>query len=418
MITTNVSSKGNFYVTTTDPTGEWSEPIWLEQGGIDPSFYFEDGKCYFSSIPGGGISLCEIDPKTGKQLTPTRKIWDGTGGRYPEGPHIYKKDGYYYLLIAEGGTEYGHKVTIARSRDIYGPYESNPANPILTHIGMNAQDSPIQGIGHADFIQAADGSWWSVCLAFRPQSYLHHLLGRETFLVPMTWERNAWPIINGDGTMQLEMECKTLPQQPKTSEPTRLDFDSEKMPLNWCYLFNPKMENYSLAERKGHLSLRPTAIHTDGWGSPTFVGRRQQHIDCQATTSIELNGCETGVEGGLSVYMTNRYHYDISTTQLTGGKQSVKLFCRLGEIGHTVGEVTVPKGKVFFRIVAEPDFYNFYYSTNGKDFKSLGKADTRFLSSETAGGFTGVMFGLYAAGGKKRGSVDFDWFDYEPLNKK
>ena len=106
MTTTNVSDKGNFIVYATNPYGEWSEPVWLEQGGIDPSLYFEDGKCYLVSNPSDGIYLCEINPKTGEQLTESRCIWNGTGGRYPEGPHIYKKDGWYYLLISEGGTEY------------------------------------------------------------------------------------------------------------------------------------------------------------------------------------------------------------------------------------------------------------------------------------------------------------------------
>ena len=115
---------------------------------------------------------------TGEQLSESKRIWNGTGGRHPEGPHIYKKDGWYYLLISEGGTEYGHKVTIARSRDIDGPYESNPANPILTHIIKIAQNSPIQGTGHADLIEAHDGSCWMVCLEIRQQSGSHHLLGR------------------------------------------------------------------------------------------------------------------------------------------------------------------------------------------------------------------------------------------------
>lgn len=224
MITTNVSDKGNFLVHTTDPRGEWSEPVWLKQGGIDPSLYFEDDKCYLVSNPGVGIYLCEINPKTGEQLNESKRIWNGTGGRHPEGPHIYKKDGWYYLLISEGGTEYGHKVTIARSRDIDGPYEENPANPILTHINKNAQNSPIQGTGHADLIQAPDGSWWMVCLAFRPQSGNHHLLGRETFLAPVRWDKNAWPVVNGDGTIALQMDVPTLPQYPLAPKPARTDF--------------------------------------------------------------------------------------------------------------------------------------------------------------------------------------------------
>ena len=154
MITTNVTDKGNFLVHTKDPSGEWSDPVWIKQGGIDPSIYFEGGKCYLVSNPDNTIMLCEINPMTGEQLSSSKAIWRGTGGRYPEGPHLYKKDGWYYLLISEGGTEYGHKVTIARSRNMEGPYDSNPANPILTHINMEAQLNPIQGTGHADLVEA------------------------------------------------------------------------------------------------------------------------------------------------------------------------------------------------------------------------------------------------------------------------
>ncbi len=184
MVTTNVSNKGNFYVTAKDPAGEWSEPFWVDQGGIDPTiFWDEDGKSYFLSnghTNKNGIVLSEINLKTGKRTTEPIIIWQGTGGRYPEGPHIYKKDGYYYLLISEGGTEYGHMITIARSRQIYGPYESCQYNPILTHVGKITQNNPIQGTGHADLVQDTKGDWWMVCLAFRAFNGQHHTLGRET----------------------------------------------------------------------------------------------------------------------------------------------------------------------------------------------------------------------------------------------
>ena len=120
MITTNVGNGGNFMVTAKDPRGPWSEPIWLKQEGIDPSLYFENGKCYMVSNPGDAIWLCEINPQTGEQLTKSKKLWQGDGGRYPEGPHIYKKDGYYYLLISEGGTALAHRLTIARSKNKIG----------------------------------------------------------------------------------------------------------------------------------------------------------------------------------------------------------------------------------------------------------------------------------------------------------
>lgn len=413
MITTNVCDKGNFIVHTEDPAGEWSEPVWLKQGGIDPSLYFEDGKCYMLSIP-NRITLCEIDPKTGEQLTESKAIWGGTGGRYPEAPHIYKKDGWYYLLIAEGGTEYGHKITIARSRKIDGPYESNPANPIMTHINENAQMNPIQGIGHGDFVQAHDGSWWMVFLGFRPQSGLHHMLGRETFLVPVRWDKNAWPVVNGDGTASLQMDCETLPLKPYAPAPVRTTFDIPKMGMEWNYLYNPVMSNYSLKERQGYLRLKTSTVQLDDSNvTPTFIGRRQQHINCTATTAIELDKASLNDEGGITVYMTNAHHYDLFVRQGDKGKQIITLRNRLGNMQHIEKEVELPKGKFYLRVEGSKDYYSFSYSTDNKTFNSMGKMDVRYLSSETVGGFTGIYFALYAASQKaSKGVVDVEWFDY------
>ena len=146
-----------------DPDGEWSEPIVIDFaiGSCDPTLYFEDDKCYFLWKE-GDIKICEIDVETGKQLGDIHHLGTGLGGRYPEGPHIYKKDGYYYLLLAEGGTEQGHHVNILRSKNLFGPYEPNRANPILSHFNMEMQGSEIQGLGHADLVQAPDSTWWMI----------------------------------------------------------------------------------------------------------------------------------------------------------------------------------------------------------------------------------------------------------------
>src|SRR6266498_3094311 len=171
LVTTNKSEgRGNFFVHTKDPAGEWSEPVWLDQGGIDPSLLFDDdGKVYLTTggAPDCPARICqsEIDIKTGKRLSDVQPLWSGSGGSSPEGPHLYKINGLYYLMIAEGGTEYGHMETIARSRSPRGPFEAAPGNPILTH--RNFKASTIQGTGHADLIQAHDGSWWLVFLGFR-----------------------------------------------------------------------------------------------------------------------------------------------------------------------------------------------------------------------------------------------------------
>lgn len=412
MITTNVTGKGNFLVHTTDPRGQWSEPVWLEQGGIDPSLYFEDGKCYLVSNPDNCIHLCEIDPMTGKQLTPSRRIWTGTGGRYPEGPHIYKKDGWYYLLISEGGTEYGHKITIARSKFIDGPYTGNPANPILTHINMNAQLNPIQGTGHADLIQAPDGSWWMIFLAFRTQNGQHHVLGRETFLAPVRWDEGAWPVVNGNGTVDLQMNVPTLPQQKVEAAPVRTDFSN--MGPQWVYIRNPKADNYQA--KSGKLTLKASPVSLDMTeGSPTFIARRQEHMNFTATTSVSLKQASANDEAGLSVYMYEKAHYDLFIKQNADGKQSLVLRYRLGELNHIEKEIPLNKTKVQLRVKGSNDFYSFEYATDGKNFKSIAKIEARYLSSETNGGFTGVMLGMYAVADNEgsKAQSEFYYFDYE-----
>lgn len=414
MVTTNMNGgKGNFLVYTDDPSGEWSEPVWLEQGGIDPSLYFEDGRCYLTTNPGNMIHIAEIDPKTGRQLSRSKAIWAGTGGRYPESPHIYKKDGWYYLLIAEGGTEYGHSVTIARSRTIDGVYEPNPANPILSHTGMLTQDSPIQGTGHADFVQAPDGSWWVVFLAFRPQSGMHHLLGRETFLAPVRWDENAWPVINGNGTVSLDMDVPTLPQCPVEKWNGHEGFDTPDLDFRWTWMRNPDMANYSLAERKGFLRLKGSAVTLDDAASPTFLGMRQMDMSFETVVELEIPEISSGDEAGLTVFMNGKSHYDLYCLEGESG-MSVALRFRLGELLHVGKTVPVHGKRVWLKVTGTPDHYVFHCSEDGRNFILMGKMDTRYLSTETAGGFTGIMLGMYAVSGSPESCfhADFNSFDY------
>ncbi len=415
MITTNVS-KGNFIVYTKDPAGEWSDPVWLKQSGIDPSLYFEGDKCYMTSNPNNTIFLSEINPLTGQQLSESKPLWNGTGGRYPEAPHLYKKDGWYYLMLSEGGTEYGHKVTISRSRSIYGPYESNPSNPILTHMNVNAQSNPIQGTGHADLVQANDSSWWMVCLAFRPQSGLHHLLGRETFLAPVRWDRNAWPVVHGNGTIDLAMDVQTLPLQPEKKVSYRTEFDDQKLGFEWNFLRNPAMKNYSLSENKGFLRLKSSTVTLDDVDSPTFLGRRQEHIYFTATTSLNLQDALIGDESGLTVFMNNTFHYDLAIKQDAKGKRFLVLKYRLGEMVHTEAKLAIPNKQIFLQVKGTPAHYAFSYSLDGVTFYPLGKMNCCFISSETAGGFTGIYLGLYSTSenAKSKAYADFDLFDYQP----
>ena len=426
MITTNIQrlylgKAGNLIVTATDPAGPWSEPIYsMGVMGIDPSlFWDDDGRCYcsYSAFSPAGINLCEIDTETGEVLGENRCIWQGTGDTSPEGPHIYKKDGYYYLLIAEGGTGMGHKVTIARSRSIWGPYDSNPANPILTQKSLQAQGSLIQGAGHPDMVQAADGSWWMVCLAFRTTAGKElHTLGRETCLAPVRWDKGAWPVVNATGMIDVKMKTPTLPVFPFERPAVRTRFeDGSPLGFEWVYVANPKTENYTITRNR--LQLTATAITLDDpMHSPTAVFRRQEDVVATVTTELSLLQSAEGDAAGFTVYMDPHGHYDLLLRGNADGTQSLQLRYRLGDMLHIEKEVVLPEAgqKVQLRLEADAKHYAFSYSLDGKSFHPLGKMNTFFLATETLGGFTGMMFGLFAEGQEAtQAKAVFSWFDYE-----
>lgn len=404
MITTNVSHGGNFIVHTEDPAGEWSDPVSVDIGGIDPSLYFENGRCWYTGTCDSWIVLCEIDPMTGEKKSEVRNIWQGTGGRYPEGPHIYRKDGWYYLLIAEGGTEYAHNITIARSRTIDGPYEGDPDNPILTHCSMKAQGNVIQGIGHGDLVQASDGSWWMTCLGFRTQGGSFHLMGRETFMVPVEWNEGGWPAVEG-GEIFLNMDVPTLPQAAPVPVRKSLDFSKDTTGPEWVHIRNPFSENYVRTGKA--LRLKSAGSLDEMKTSPTFIGRRQEDTDFKAVTSLEVS---RGAEGGLSVYMDADSRYDIF---LKGGKEpKLCLRYRLGVLTHTE-EFPAAAGRIWLRVEGNEYFYVFSWSDDGENFRTLGQMNAKYLSTEASGGFTGIVLGLFAAG-EPESYADFRTFSYLP----
>ena len=423
MVTTVFPSRRHFYVWTDNPAGEWSEPIVIDFaiGSCDPTLYWEDDKCYFLWKE-GDIKICEIDVETGKQLGEIHHLGTGLGGRYPEGPHIYKKDGWYYLLLAEGGTEHGHHVNILRSKSLFGPYEPNPANPILSHFNIKMQNSPIQGLGHADLVQAPDDSWWMICLGYRTSGYLQHVMGRETMLAPVEWADGDWPVVNGDGTLQIDMQCKTLSLVSITLEPVREEFNYVKrdapsdsyhslgLPMGWMSLCNPDYTKYSLTEHKGFLRLRPSTIDLSETANPTFVARRQTELNFTATALLDLSHLTEGMQAGITAYAAALNHYDV-VAERRNGKLFVKSNVRLGQTNHSEREIELAGNSVYLRITSDRDFYYMMVSENGTDFTTLAKMEYRFLSTETIGGFTGVMLGLFAQSNQKNdpGYVDVDW---------
>ncbi|CAM3814656.1 glycoside hydrolase family 43 protein [Marinicrinis lubricantis] len=416
MTTTNVSGGGNFYVYTEDPYGEWSDPIYVDQSGIDPDLFFDvDGTVYYTTshdAHGQGAYQSRIDVKTGQRLSDVTLIWKGTGGQYPEAPHIYRIGDWYYLMISEGGTEYGHMATIARSRRPDGPFESCPHNPILSHRSLLKS---IHATGHADLVQTPEGDWWAVFLGIRPLGYpMHHHLGRETFLAPVHWNEDGWPIIGDNGTVSESMPLGNLIPQPKPALPVRDDFDAAALAPVWTFLRSPAPENWTLTEKSGCLTLYGSSVTLNEADTPAFVGRRQQHFECRVAAHLQFAPQQDGEEAGITVFMNERFHYEIAVTRIAGVRKLI-FRRRLGTLWKVESEMPWSSDSVVLTVDTDKSHYRFGFSANGEEPFWFGQGECGLLSTEVAGGFTGVFIAMYATGNGVRSvtPAHFDWFDYE-----
>jgi alpha-N-arabinofuranosidase len=421
MATTNmIENVGfrNFFVHTDDPAGEWSEPAWVEQGGIDPSLYFDaDGTAYWTGNGTGwsavrGVYQARVDITTGKLLTDTTFLWGGTGGSYPEGPHLFKRGAYYYLTVAEGGTADCHMVTCARSLQPFGPFEPCPYNPILTHRSLM---NPIQATGHADLFADHEGNWWAVFLGIRYAEHGFHNLGRETFLAPVVWTPDDWPMVNGGEKVATTMHlAQGLPAAPPPSFSGIDNFSEERLALPWVFLRNPKDEDWSLEKRPGWLWLRCSPVGMRDLDSPAFVGRRQLHFDCRAVTLVDFEPGSSEEEAGLVALLDNAHHAQIAVT-LRDGKRVAILRRVVGDMVAETSSFPLPEGPVELAIEADRREYRFGVKIPGREPCVLGAHPLRYLSTEVAGGYTGVMLGMYASAnaGCSQGGAYFDWFKYE-----
>ncbi len=406
MVTTNDSTHKNFYVYTDDIHGEWSEPINVDQDGIDPSLYFEDGHAYFMSNGTddegkGGVVQCEIDIATGEKLSPSRCIWQGSGGRFLESPHLYKINGTYYLMAAEGGTEYGHMITCARSDSIWGTFKGFPNNPVITN--RNKAPCIIQGIGHGDLIQDKYGDWHILCLGFRQlgEWSAYHNLGREVFLVPVTFNADGTFFAGSDGTCDFEYEIKGDFSQERCR---RYTFANSR--LEWVNLRHPVTENYALSDDKA--VLIGTEKTLDDVDSPTFLGIRQREFAGTFRAVVRL---ESG-EAGLTAYMCEQEHYDIALRKTESGVEAVAKL-NIGGIKHTVCTCPISGNSAELIIRADNDGYLLIVSDGGGD-TVLGYGQARYLSSEVSGGFTGVVFAMYAV----NGTAEYTDFEYTLFRAK
>ena len=427
MITTNVSYGGNFLVTAENPAGPWSEPHYIENApGIDPSLFFDtDGTCYYvgtrpntEGVRYNGdweVWTQELDLKTMKLVGDSHKIWKGALKNviWPEGPHLYKKDGYYYLMIAEGGTGPDHCISVARSKDIFAEFEGNPKNPIITHRHLG-KDYPIIYVGHGDLVEDCNGNWYVVMLASRPcEGYTN--MGRETFLAKVEWE-DGWPIINrGVGKLEDTVEI-SLPKMQMIPKSPIYSFAQDKLDMAFLTLRNPDSDMYELDQNKGVLKLALKNVTLKEQASPAYVALRQRHQDYQAGVQMRFTPGNEQECAGIAVMQSNEYHIRFEK-YLEGEQESVRVISCVGGKDDVIASCKVPKGDMILKIVACGQKADFCYQVCGEQVMVACNVDIHFLSTEVAGGFVGCTIGMYASsnGTKSDNYAEYGWMFYEQI---
>jgi len=413
---TNVSGGGNFIVKAKDPAGPWSEPVWMNDYNIDGSMFFDDdGKAYFTQQGGGekaGIKQSLFDPETCLMTTTPKVVHNDQSEYWNEGPHLYKMKGKYFLMLAEGGTGLQHMEWIGRSDSPWGPFEPCPYNPILTE--RDEPNSPIQCTGHADLVEAPDGTWWAVFLGVRMHDG-SSVLGRETFLSPVEW-KDGWPVFNGDHHVALEMNAPKLKSHPFPAPKTSYRFDEDKLGPEWIHVRNIDPKDISLSRRKGTLSLRAGKGSLDDKAQvPAFAGQRQPDFEVTARCSMEFTPGKDDEEAGLMVRSNDNNHYEVGVGRWDG-ETCVYVRNRVQAREYLVARRPFEGGKVFLELSGQVSQYQFAWSRDGKTWETLAASEAADLSKERAGGFTGTAIGLYAtANGKEsRNWAEFEGFEMIP----
>ena len=424
IVNTCVDCGGNFVITASNPAGPWSEPIWLKgiDGAIDPSLFFApDGTRWIvcNGPPPGtphysghrAIWLQQIDAAFRPVGLPTTLI---NGGIHPEakpvwieGPHLFAKDGWIYLIAAEGGTAEAHSEVVLRSRSVTGPFAAFTGNPILTQRDLpRGRPNPVTSAGHAQFVEAPNGQWWATFLATRPYADDNYNIGRETFLMPVRWT-DGWPQITDPG----EAVPLTLPAPAGARRRGRDDgsidrhdeFDGSALAPEWMMMRNPRSRWYHVAG--GALSLEARPVSIGGFANPSFVGRRLQHLDATVMTRVTFSPSKDGDEAGL-VAIQNDAFWPFAAIGRVGGRDCVMLKRRAGldepSDGATLATAPVDAARpVDLRMTMSGATARFAWRQGGA-WNPLGDVqDSTILSTHRAGGFVGALAGLYAHSGSE-----------------
>lgn len=452
LICTMVDSDGNFLMTATNPAGPWSDPVWLNFDGIDPSLFFDDdGRAWMvnnGNPPDNkplyqghrAIWVQEFDVAK-RQLVGTRSIIVNGGvdlSKKPvwiEGPHLFKRAGWYYLCCAEGGTSLQHSQVILRSKSPTGPFVPWDKNPILTQRDLDGTaPNTVTCTGHAELVIGPDGNWWSTFLACRPFAKEYWTTGRETFLLPVKWTEDGWPQIlppgervpyvvaapipNKQSISQKAAEIAENKQNSKTNPSAssatsckidsshltgnftwRDDFNDPKLSFAWIMLRTPKETWWNLAGNPGHLSLAPRADALSGRGNPSFLGRRIQHARFDASASFEVSSTP-GASAGL-VALQNETHYYYLGVKRTAAGLALFLEKSNGKTPEIVATIAIPETtNIALRVSVDEKVLACSYALKPGEWKSfVPDADALAISVQAAGGglhFTGAVVGPYA----------------------
>jgi xylan 1,4-beta-xylosidase len=421
----------NYLVTADRIDGEWSDPVYLNSSGFDPSlFHDEDGRKYLVNMlwdhrPGrkrfAGIVLQEYSEEKRRLVGERRLIFEGTSIGFTEGPHLYRRDDYYYLLTAEGGTGWGHAVTLARSRQLCGPYELHPDTYILT--ARHRPDIELQRAGHADLVDTQSGDTYLVHLCGRPlRNRGRCTLGRETAIQRMVWSDDGWlRTADGEGVPRVEAPTPGLPPHEFPALPERARFDRPELPPDFQWLRSPwPGELFSLTACPGRLRL----YGLDSPGSffrQSLVARRQQAHCFSAATRMEFEPEHFQQMAGLICYYNSaKFHYLYVSRDEIGGRY-VRVMSCLPDVGRAedvTPAVPIPPG-VPVELRVEVDYERLYFAFRAGDseWTWMPQLDASIVSDEAGPpfhpNFTGAFVGVCCQdlSGTRR-PADFEYFDY------
>lgn len=446
---TLIDRKGNFVVTAKNPAGPWSDPVFLpEVKGIDPSLFFEGDKAYvvYNSDPPDNkplysghrsIKIIELDPQTLRTVGEPKILVNGGVdlSKQPvwiEGPHLMKRGNWHYLYAAEGGTSVNHTEVVFRGKSPWGPFVPYEKNPILSQRELpQDRKDPITSAGHAQFVDGPDGKTYAIFLAVRPYEGNHYNTGRETFIVPVEW-KDEWPVtVPGPGGVQYSYPANFPEVRQKDARPQSGNFGytlTFERQLDPALLFMRTVDSSSFSMSKANgltLKLKPETVAETG--NPAFVGKRQQHMYGSAETELSFTAKAAHESAGLVVFQDEKHFYYLCKS-VAQGQPVVQLFKSTDEPKKPELLAQAPlkaaAGKVQLRIQAAGATYGFAYSENGKTWTTLkDNVDARFLSTQTAGGFIGCLYGMYAtsAGQPSTSTAAFKWLKYEghdPMYRK